>query len=93
MVEDETGDGYQVYAINPLQSARARQGNGVSGAKSDAGDAHVLADLVRTHCHQLRAVAGDSKQAGAVKVWCSRWLPACSRARAATGASSHLAFI
>jgi len=50
--------GYQVYAINPLQSARARQGNGVSGSKSDAGDAHVLADLVRTRCHQLRTVAG-----------------------------------
>ena len=60
--------GYQVYAVNPLQSARARQGNGVSGAKSDAGDAHVLADLVRTGCHQLRTVAGDSAQAGAVKV-------------------------
>ena len=60
--------GYQVYAVNPLQSARARQGNGVSGAKSDAGDAHVLADLVRTGCHQLRTVAGDSEQAGAVKV-------------------------
>jgi transposase len=60
--------GYQMYAINPLQSARARQGGGVSGAKSDAGDAHVLADLVRTHSHQLRTVAGDSKQAGAVKV-------------------------
>jgi transposase len=60
--------GYQVYAINPLQSARAREGQGVSGAKSDAGDAHVLADLVRTHSHQLRTVAGDSEQAGAVKV-------------------------
>ena len=60
--------GYQVHAVNPLQSARARQGNDVSGAKSDAGDAHVLADLVRTHCHQLRTVAGDSEQAGAVKV-------------------------
>jgi transposase len=60
--------GYQVYAINPLQSARARDGHGVSGAKSDAGDAHVLADLVRTHSHQLRPVAGDSEQAGAVKV-------------------------
>jgi transposase len=57
-----------VYAINPLQSARARQGNGVSGAKSDAGDAHVLADMVRTGSHQLRTVAGDSEQAGAVKV-------------------------
>ncbi len=60
--------GYQVFAINPLQSARAREGQGVSGAKSDAGDAHVLADLVRTHAHQLRPVAGDSEQASAVKV-------------------------
>jgi len=60
--------GYQVFAINPLQSARAREGHGVSGAKSDAGDAHVLADLVRTHAHQLRPVAGDSEQASAVKV-------------------------
>ena len=58
----------RVYAINPLQSARAREGHGVSGAKSDAGDAHVLADLVRTHSHQLRTVAGDSEQASAVKV-------------------------
>ena len=60
--------GYLVYAINPLQSARARQGHGVSGAKSDAGDAHVLADLVRTDSHQLRTVAGDSDEAAAVKV-------------------------
>ncbi len=60
--------GYRVYAVNPLQSARARQGRDVSGAKSDAGDAHVLADLVRTQSHQLRTVAGDSEQAGATKV-------------------------
>ncbi len=40
----------------------------MSGAKSDAGDAHVLADMVRTDSHQLRLVAGDSEQAGAVKV-------------------------
>jgi transposase len=62
-----TASGYLVYAINPLQSARAREGHGVSGAKSDAGDAHILADLVRTHAHQLRTVAGDSDDAGAVK--------------------------
>jgi hypothetical protein len=40
----------------------------VSGAKSDRGDAHMLADMVRTDSHQLRAVAGDSADAGAVKV-------------------------
>jgi hypothetical protein len=60
--------GYLVYAINPVQSARARERLALSGAKSDAGDAHVLADLVRTDSHQLRTVAGDSDEAAAVKV-------------------------
>ncbi len=40
----------------------------MSGAKSDAADAHMLADMVRTDSHQLRPVAGDSAEAEAVKV-------------------------
>jgi transposase len=32
--------GYQVFAINPLSSARYRERYSTSGAKSDAGDAH-----------------------------------------------------
>lgn len=60
--------GYRVVAINPLQVARYRQRLGVSGAKSDPGDAHVLADMVRTDRHQLRPVAGDSDIAEGVKV-------------------------
>jgi transposase len=60
--------GYTVYAVNPRQVARYRERHGTSGAKSDAGDAHTLADMVRTDRHQLRAVAGDSEQAQAVKV-------------------------
>ena len=60
--------GYVVFGINPLQVARYRDRHGVSGAKSDTGDAHVLADMVRTDSHQLRPVAGDSPQAQAVKV-------------------------
>jgi transposase len=60
--------GYTVLAVNPLQAARFRERLGVSGAKSDAGDAHVLADMVRTHAHELRPVAGDSPRAEAVKV-------------------------
>ncbi|MBB4912928.1 IS110 family RNA-guided transposase [Actinophytocola algeriensis] len=60
--------GYTVLAVNPLQAARFRDRLGVSGAKSDAADAHVLADMVRTHAHQLRPVAGDSAQAEAIKV-------------------------
>ena len=60
--------GYEVFAVNPLQAAQYRKRHAVSGAKSDAGDAHVLADMVRTDAHQLRPVAGDSAQAQAVKV-------------------------
>lgn len=39
----------------------------MSGAKSDAGDAHTLAELVRTDAHQLR-VAGDSPLVEGIKV-------------------------
>jgi transposase len=60
--------GYTVFGVNPLQASRYRQRHKVSGAKSDAADAHMLADMVRTDSHQLRAVAGDSAQAEAVKV-------------------------
>jgi len=60
--------GYQVYPINPLQVARYRQRHAVSGGKSDVGDAHILADMVRTDRHQLRPAAGDSSIAEAIKV-------------------------
>jgi transposase len=60
--------GYTVYAVNPLQAARYRERLAVSGAKSDAADAHMLADMVRTDSHQLRPVAGDTAEAEAVKV-------------------------
>jgi transposase len=60
--------GYLVLAVNPLQAARFRDRHSVSGAKSDAGDAHALADMVRTDSHQLRPAAGDSPGAEGVKV-------------------------
>ena len=60
--------GYLVFPVNPLQSARFRARYQVSGAKSDAGDAHVLADMVRTDSHQLRPAAGDSPDAAGIKV-------------------------
>src|SRR5947209_19616635 len=60
--------GYTVFAINPLQVARYRERHCVSGAKSDAADAHTLADMVRTDSHQLRSVAADTAAAEAVKV-------------------------
>ncbi|MFL6114353.1 MAG: IS110 family transposase [Catenulispora sp.] len=60
--------GYTVYPVNPLQAARYRERLALSGAKSDAADAHMLADMVRTDSHQLRPIAGDSAEAEAVKV-------------------------
>jgi transposase len=60
--------GYQVYAINPLAVAHYRDRHHVSGAKSDASDAKLLADLVRTDRHNHRSVAGDSADAEAIKV-------------------------
>ena len=60
--------GYTVFAVNPLQASRYRERHGVSGAKSDSGDAHMLTDMVRTDSHQLRAVAGDSAEAEGIKV-------------------------
>ena len=60
--------GYTVFPVNPLQASRYRERHGVSGAKSDGADAHMLADMVRTDSHQLRPAAGDSPEAGAIKV-------------------------
>lgn len=59
---------YEVYAINPLASARYRDRHVTSGAKSDPGDAKVLADLVRTDRHNHRPIAGDSDVIEGVKL-------------------------
>ncbi|HVA61912.1 MAG TPA: IS110 family transposase [Mycobacteriales bacterium] len=60
--------GYLVYAINPLSAARYRERHATSGAKSDAGDAHVLAEIVRLDRDHHRPIAGDSDLADAVKL-------------------------
>jgi transposase len=60
--------GYQVFAVNPMSVSRYRDRHAVSGAKSDPGDAKVLADLVRTDRHNHRPAVPDSDLAEAVKV-------------------------
>jgi len=53
--------GYQVYAINPMSVARYRERHSTSGAKSDAGDAHVLAEIVRLdHAHDPADAQGGT---------------------------------
>lgn len=59
--------GYTLYVINPKQAARYRERLTTSGAKSDPGDAHVLAEIVRKDREHHRVVAGDSEQAEVVK--------------------------
>ncbi len=68
LVQALVAAGYQIYAINPLAVDRYRDRHSVSGAKSDAADAKVLADLVRTDRSNHRPVAGDSQQVEAVKL-------------------------
>jgi transposase len=67
-VQGLVASGYTVYAINPYAVSRYRDRHATSGAKSDRGDAKILADLVRTDRHNHRQIAGDSDLAEAVKV-------------------------
>jgi transposase len=60
--------GYSVYPINPLQVARYRERHGVAGAKSDPGDAHVLAEIVRLDRAHHRPAAGDTTVAEGVRL-------------------------
>lgn len=68
LVQGLIASGYQVYAINPLAVSRYRDRHSLARAKSDAGDAKLLAELVRTDRHNHRQVAGDSELAEAIKV-------------------------
>ena len=60
--------GYTVHAVNPLAASRYRERHTVSRAKSDRGDARVLADLVRTDRQRHRTVAADSELLASIKV-------------------------
>jgi transposase len=60
--------GYKVYAINPQSAAQYRQRHSTLGAKSDAGDTHMLAEIVRLDRNHHRPIAGDSELAEAIKL-------------------------
>jgi Transposase len=60
LVQALVAAGYQVLAINPLSVARSPERYSTSGAKSDAGDAELLADLVRTDRHKHRPPASPT---------------------------------
>lgn len=60
--------GRKVYAINPLAAARYRDRSSVSRAKSDAADARVLANILRTDINTHRPMPADSELGQAVAV-------------------------
>lgn len=60
--------GYTVLAVNPMSVSRYRERHSTSGAKSDPGDAKVLAELARTDHQNHRPVAGDSELVESIKV-------------------------
>src|SRR3954451_8692520 len=60
--------GYEVFPINPLSVARYRERHSTSGAKSDAADAHLLAEIVRLDQAHNRPVAGYTDAGEAIKL-------------------------
>jgi transposase len=60
--------GRKVYAINPMAVSRYRDRHSVSRKKSDAGDALVLANILRTDMAAHRPLPADSELAQAIAV-------------------------
>ena len=60
--------GRAIYPINPLAASRYRSRYAVSGAKSDATDAVLLANIVRTDADAHRPLPVDTELAQAIKV-------------------------
>ncbi len=60
--------GFTVYAINPLSVSRYRDRHSPSRAKSDAADALVLANILRTDRDNHRPVPADSELVKSLRV-------------------------
>ena len=60
--------GRVIYPINPLAASHYRARHAVSGAKSDATDAVLLANIVRTDAQAHRPLPADTELAQAVRV-------------------------
>ena len=60
--------GRVIYPINPLAASRYRARYSVAGAKSDATDALLLANIVRTDRDAHRPLPADTEAAQAIRV-------------------------
>jgi transposase len=61
--------GRAIYLINPLAASRYRARYAVSGAKSDATDAVLLANILRTDLGSHRPLPADTELAQAIRVF------------------------
>ena len=59
--------GLEVFVIAPRMLKALRQRYSATGAKSDPGDAYVLADVARTDRHRLRPMRPDSPETKALR--------------------------
>lgn len=59
--------GHPVVPVSPNAIKTWREGEVISGAKSDAGDALVIAEYLRLRAHRLRVVPGYSAQTKALR--------------------------
>jgi len=57
-----------IYPINPLSASRYRSRQQVSGSKSDAADAVLLANILRTDAAAHRPLPADTELAQAIRV-------------------------
>lgn len=62
LVEAMLEEGFRVFVIAPRMLKALRGRYGATGAKSDPGDAYVLADVLRTDGHRLAALVPDSAE-------------------------------
>lgn len=62
------GSGRDVYVINPMAAARYRERTTVARSKSDAVDALMLANILRTDRHAHRILPADSELVRSIAV-------------------------
>jgi len=61
---------FTVYPVNPKMAAAWRKGWSVTGAKSDPGDAEILADGLRHYYERLRPLRPDNPRARELALLC-----------------------
>lgn len=62
LVEAMLEAGLRVFVIAPRMLKALRQRYSATGAKSDPGDAYVLADVIRTDGHRLKPLVADGAE-------------------------------